>query len=206
MKTICPLYTWAGNHLTINARIDALGEGDLAIVNPNNGPGPYDHDVALAIERLKGRKVKVLGYVHLDWGRRTLGAVFADIALWRREYNVREIFFDEAPADGLILGLLWGAVRGYSRQDPLMVANTGVSRLLLPEGYYPPAKTIIVTYEGKGLPPAPPEQPWEATIVWGSDNADRDRQALKAMNAKYAYVTDDGEPGDLNPYDEPSRF
>ena len=211
MRTLCPLFTWAGDLATYATRVAELQAGDVAVVvSSRSGPGQaVDPSLMQHIADLSGGRVDVLGYIHIDEagrGRtRTIDAVLDDIEAWHRFYGVTRLFVDEWPADwGLrYIGAVWGATRGYSGKGtiakPILVINPGQPlelRGTLPDG------VLIVTHEGTDTVPAWSPQPWEAVIVHDSADPVATRARLAANGWAWGYVTSDGSDG--NPYDEKS--
>jgi hypothetical protein len=72
----------------------------IAIMNPNNGPGMrQDTNYVRVLANLHQAGGKVTGYVHTDWGARSLGEVKADIDLYLSFYAVDGFFIDEMSSD-----------------------------------------------------------------------------------------------------------
>ncbi|OAA44130.1 Spherulation-specific family 4 [Metarhizium rileyi] len=79
----------------------------VAIVNPNNGPGPQplpDASYLAALRRMHAMpNICPVGYVHCSYGNRPAADVCADMAVYRRWNSHRGIslagiFFDETPS------------------------------------------------------------------------------------------------------------
>jgi Spherulation-specific family 4 len=68
-----------------------------AIINPNNGPNgtPPNVDYQQGIRDLRQAGVRIVGYVHSNYGKRDLNLVKADIDLYTKHFNVDGIFIDE---------------------------------------------------------------------------------------------------------------
>ena len=72
----------------------------IAIMNPNNGPGiRQDTNYVRVLANLHQAGGKVTGYVHTDWGARSLREVKADIDLYLSFYVVDGFFIDEMSSD-----------------------------------------------------------------------------------------------------------
>ncbi len=75
-----------------------LGGDDFVVVNPHNGPGdradPYYPAAIAALD-----PQRVVGYVDLDYGRRSPSAVRDDVLHWSKWYGVRSIMYDQVPSD-----------------------------------------------------------------------------------------------------------
>lgn len=95
-----PLYNSITHHPHIHFKI---------IINPNSGPGttPYpDANYRTAIATLNSHSnVETLGYVYVNYGKRAIPAVEADIARYagwsdyaEGDIHVEGIFFDETPS------------------------------------------------------------------------------------------------------------
>lgn len=96
-----PLFTVLERHPDVHIK---------AVINPNNGPGdtPPNSDYLSALRKLQSySNVEILGYVHVQWGRRLEIDVRADIAeyfKWTKlpgetNLHIDGIFFDEWPSD-----------------------------------------------------------------------------------------------------------
>lgn len=77
-----------------------------AVINPNSGPGSSalpDASYVAALRELSAvANIRPLGYVHCSYGKRPIGAVKAEIDLyrgWNSEFRLDGIFFDETPSD-----------------------------------------------------------------------------------------------------------
>jgi Spherulation-specific family 4 len=68
-----------------------------AIINPNNGPNgaPPNVDYQQGIRDLRQAGVRVIGYVHSNYGKRDLKLVKADIDLYLKHFDIDGIFIDE---------------------------------------------------------------------------------------------------------------
>jgi hypothetical protein len=68
-----------------------------AIINPNNGPNgaPPNVDYQQGIKDLRQAGVRIIGYVHSNYGKRDLKLVNADIDLYVKYFNIDGIFIDE---------------------------------------------------------------------------------------------------------------
>ena len=203
MRTLAPLYTYAGDTAIYAARVVELQPGDVAVVTSgDSGPLPVDQRLMQHIADLGARGVQVLGYVHLDepsrQQRRPVDAVLGDIATWALRYGVNRVFFDEWPASwgSRWLGAMWGACRGYTgSRGVVCAANPGVPlHLTVP----PPAGALVVTHEGPTVPSWRPE-PWEVAIVHSVTDVAQTRAQLAVAGWQWGYVTADGPDG--NPFD-----
>src|SRR3954469_15919892 len=103
MTTLLPLYVYPADDPDAWSAVTRHGSGLTTVVNVHNGPGDrYDPTYGYAIAALARAGVPRLGYVDLDYGRRPLADVEADIAAWSW-YPVDGTFFDQAPSDAASL-------------------------------------------------------------------------------------------------------
>ncbi|GAB2556738.1 spherulation-specific family 4 protein [Kribbella endophytica] len=110
-------------------RLASLAEQvEFAVVNVADGPGlPGDAYYPQALAMLRAHGIRLLGYVDVDYGRRSPALVAADVESWKALYDVDEIMYDqvasgvEALGQNRILALL--ARRAGVRT---LVANPGV--------------------------------------------------------------------------------
>lgn len=71
------------------------------IVNPASGPGiAIDPAYTQAIDHVRIAGAKVIGYVHISYGRRPIEQVRADIDRYREFYDLDGIFIDEMASGG----------------------------------------------------------------------------------------------------------
>lgn len=68
-----------------------------AIINPNNGPNgaPPNGDYQQGIRDLRQAGIRIIGYVHSNYGKRDLKLVNADIDLYSKYFDIDGIFVDE---------------------------------------------------------------------------------------------------------------
>ncbi|KAL2109582.1 hypothetical protein VUR80DRAFT_2290 [Thermomyces stellatus] len=128
-----------------------------AIVNPRNGPGEGelpDENYVKAVRELSALpNVKVLGYVHVTYGRRDAQEVRSDVdrfAAWRGHdecLKIDGIFFDEAPAEVGMMAYMADASRHAKRslkeangRRGIVMLNPGV---VVPRSYYDIADFVV---------------------------------------------------------------
>jgi hypothetical protein len=123
---------------------ETLGRGGdriTAIVNVHNGPGDaVEAAYVSATASLHAAGVRMLGYVDLDYGRRTNGDVWCDIVGWAH-YPVSGVFFDRVPSDVAGLRYVAQVVRAVRGQ---VVLNPGTR---CAPGYLAMAD-VVCTFEG----------------------------------------------------------
>jgi hypothetical protein len=154
--TIIPLYTrpsdasWAA---VASAKRAHPAVPAIAIINPADGPGVAAlADYAAGTSMLTGAGLKVIGYVHTEYGHRDPSAVEQEIDRYRSWYPaVTGIFFDEM-ANTTGYEAYYRALDAYakSRGHDLTVGNPGTE---LPRSYLGSADVFIIR-EGGGLPAA----------------------------------------------------
>lgn len=169
MTTLIPLYVHPLADPAAWAAVAASGRTVTAIINIHDGPGRLPdatYDQATAALRAAG--VPMLGYVDLDYMRRTEAEVADDLAAWRR-YPVDGFFFDQAPTGAPLVGAVGRAVR---LAGGLIVLNPGTR----PSGAYRALADLICTFEGswevyQGQPDEP-DWPNAAHLVYGVPTAE----------------------------------
>jgi hypothetical protein len=111
--------------------IDAAAKVDLvAIVNPDSGPGVERNPVyASAIAEAADSGVKLVGYVHTQYGERPAAEVKGDIDAWVRFYpRIVGFFLDQQPQDprhAADFADIAAHARGKLR-DAIVITNPGV--------------------------------------------------------------------------------
>jgi hypothetical protein len=106
LKLLLPLYSYPNWYYpdrylwTQVAAVAGLVE-IVAIINPENGPGggPPNTDYQRGIADLRRAGIKLVGYIHTDYGRRQLQSVKTDIDIYARHFEVDGIFIDEVSTD-----------------------------------------------------------------------------------------------------------
>lgn len=69
----------------------------FAVVNVHNGPGRSDDEYyPRAVAGL--RRIRILGYVPVDFGNRSVADVADDVRAWQLLYRIDGIMFDELPS------------------------------------------------------------------------------------------------------------
>ena len=194
MKRLIPAYTWHGQ-LMERLVAEKLQIGDIVVLNPDNGPcgptGLQAHDIRLAIDYIKTKAAQPIGYVHLTYGTRNLQDVIDDIIAWNK-FGIRDIFYDESSEfwDAAFLRRLTNLLYSQSVYAPIRtVFNMGTEPTNLTVAPY---RSLVVTYEGAGLPPAGQRRSWEIGLAHSADGP------LQPLDWTWSYATKDTLP---NPYD-----
>lgn len=184
----------------------------LVIINPNNGPGggPPNADYQVGLAALTNAGVPMLGYVHTNYGQRSLAQVKADVDLYAQHFPVQGIFVDEA-ASGPDQLAYYGELYDYIHGKPglgQVVVNPGTH---IDEQYISrPAGDVAVIFEDTGsnwtnytpdgyVTGYPPRR--FAMLAHTTAGASAMRQAIDlalARNLGYVYVTNDSGS---NPWD-----
>ncbi len=102
LNILIPLYIYPNwydrdNYIWKQVVVAAKKVPITAIINPNNGPNgaPPNVDYQQGIKDLRQAGVKIVGYVHSNYGKRDLKLVKADIDLYIKHFNIDGIFVDE---------------------------------------------------------------------------------------------------------------
>jgi hypothetical protein len=206
--TIIPLYslpaqdTWGR---VIAAKRAHPNVSIMAVVNPQNGPGPARRDDYVAgIAQLIDAGIKVIGYVATGYGKRPVGDVEADVDRWRGFYPaVTGIFFDEMSNQPGFEGRYrdfsaYAKGLGYD----LTMGNPGTDTT----PSYVGTVDVIFIYENAGLPSISSLAGWHdsydkrnfAIIPYAVPQMDRSFVDRAAQHVGYIYLQDDTMP---NPWD-----
>jgi hypothetical protein len=134
----------------IGVGLDA-GAKIVTIMNPENGPGfVYDPNYGAAVNKLRGKGGKVIGYVPTTFGVRPLSEVKNDIDLYVSRYGIDGIFLDETFNDGTITTLLYYQELYFYiknlNSNYLVVGNVGTDATSLYLWW--PVLDVLITYEG----------------------------------------------------------
>ncbi len=120
-----------------------------AIINPNNGPNgaPPNLDYQQGIKDLRQAGVRIIGYVHSNYGKRDLKLVKADINLYTKHFNVDGIFIDETASSRDKLNYYQKVYQYIKSQDKSLevIINPGTD---LDESYIKkPVADVAVIFE-----------------------------------------------------------
>lgn len=181
----------------------------LAVVDPDNGPGPSrDPRYAAAVRAAQSAGITVVGYVFTAFAHRPLAAVEADVDAYYRWYGVNGVLFDQATT-------ACASEPYYAVLNRYVKARGGVARTILNPGTqtnrcYAHAADILVTFEGSDREylrshpvPAwvagyPPSHFWN--IIYATSSATALARTIELSQRRrvgYVYVTGAGLP---NPY------
>jgi hypothetical protein len=98
MQTLVPLYiypsrTGLASWRTV-ANLNKIAQV-TAIINPASGPGgPPNPDYLTGMSLLRTSGVRLAGYVHTNYGNRSLNLVKADLATYHQYFNLSAFFID----------------------------------------------------------------------------------------------------------------
>ena len=181
----------------------------IMIMNPDNGPGASkDVNYVNVVTSAHAAGVKVLGYVHTNYGDRPIQEVKSEINLYKQWYGVDGIFLDEASSITADLAY-YQAVANYIRagKGGFVMLNPG--SVPASQSYIKLADTTVVfeeTYDAyqTWVPPSwiynYPANKF-AHLVHTTPSKLQMINAVglsKLRNAGFVYVTDDVEN---NPWD-----
>lgn len=87
-------------------RLAALADRvEFAVVNVADGPGPVgDPYYPQALAMLRSHGIRLYGYVDVDYGRRGVALVAADVEAWLAQYGVDGIMYDQVASGVEALG------------------------------------------------------------------------------------------------------
>ena len=182
---------------------------DLAIINPNSGPGSsLNSSYAAQVTTSHGAGVDVIGYVHTSYGTRSLSTVEHEIAEYVSWYHVDGIFVDETSIDCATEASYYAPLYTFIHAQPgldLTVLNPGEAT----SQCYMAAADVIAAFEGSpsDLAKAGPLASWTSAypagqfwgIVYGTSNATLASTLATLASDGFGdvYVTDQSLP---NPY------
>ena len=221
LEILLPLYAYP-NHYEAEAYVwkrvvDVSADVPItAIINPNNGPdnAPPNGDYVKGLNDLRTAKVKLLGYVHTNYGTRSLEAIKTDIDWHAQYYNLNGIFLDEGASQPEYVDFYAKIYTYIKQKSGLMqvVLNQGTHG---DEGYLsrPTADTIVLfenysaqwsKYTPRSYVTKYPADRFAALIHSTPDIETMQKEIHRAidLNVKYIYVTDlSPDVGSRNPWD-----
>lgn len=96
MNELATAYIWPLDQALVRQLLDAAPP--VWVLNPGSGVGGERQDVYVdLVRRLQAKGTAVIGYVHVDRGRRNVNEVQDEAKQYRSWYRVDGIFYDEAP-------------------------------------------------------------------------------------------------------------
>lgn len=195
MRLLVPLYVYPAEDPDAWSRAPFLGDDVTVIINVHDGPGGrYDAAYGYATATLAEAGVPRLGYVDLDYARRPVPDVHADIAAWRR-YPVDGYFFDQVPTAA---NALRGVEEYLAPARGRRVLNPGTR----PHPGYRDLADLVCTFEGPWVRyrsmPRDADWPDAAHLVYDVP-VDQLDAAVRRLRRRVGcgFVTDLGMP---NPY------
>jgi hypothetical protein len=187
-----------------------------AIVNPNNGPNaaPPNADYQQGIKDLRQAGVRIVGYVHSNYGKRNLKLVKSDVDLYIKHFNIDGIFVDETASSRNKLDYyqkLYQYIKSQ-RKSLQVIINPGTD---LDESYLKkPVADVAVIFENDRKawntyqPPVYQynySAPHFAALVHTAGNSKMMKEILdRAANSNfgYIYITNDStNTANRNPWD-----
>jgi len=219
LNLLVPAYIYPGgvglkywDQLATAARTVSL----TVILNINNGPGTESKPIFVSVvNKVRGNGGNVIGYVYTKYGKRSLDAVQADVALYTSlNYNINGIFVDEmandpTPANLKYYAALYTSVK-TAHPDWSVFGNPGVTtdQAFIDGPMGRTADTLIVYEDKQANYVAYTAKPWNAKfardhfghIIYGAADAatmTADMDRAHSLNAGYVFVTDAKLP---NPY------
>jgi hypothetical protein len=190
--------------------VDLLGSApkvSLVTLNPNSGPGTApDHEYVRVRQAARESSVRVIGYVHTQYGDRAVDEVEREIDAYKEWYSVDGVFVDQVATELSGISYYRRVVSHIkARPGSLAVLNPGT----FPHEEYARLADVLCVFDGSHSDHAirqlpewvfgyPPEKFWH--IVYGALTADAMKKSMaasKQRNAGYVYVTDGRLP---NPF------
>ncbi|WP_295449693.1 spherulation-specific family 4 protein [uncultured Thiodictyon sp.] len=138
-----PAYFYPGALWTTS--IASVPRTAIMIMNPDSGPGASkDANYVSAVNAAQAAGIKVLGYVHTNYGSRPISQVQTEINLYKRWYGVDGIFLDQTAPSATDLAYyqsLASYIRG--RNNSFVMLNPGV----IPDQRYVTLADTTVVFE-----------------------------------------------------------
>lgn len=165
--TIVPLYTNPGDAswaTVVAAKQAHPSVPVIAIVNPSNGPGgAQDPGYTSGIAKLTAAGVKVIGYVHTQYGSRPASQLQAEMDQWHSWYpSVSGIFFDEM-ANSPGYESYYSSLGSYAKSHVgnFTVGNPGTDSAQS----YVGTLDVLLIYESNGVPSLSAVTGWHASFA-----------------------------------------
>ena len=200
MVPLVPTYIWPTDDEAYKRAISGYMPGLAIVTGDNSGPGnSQSEDLAVRIQWLVDRSWQAVGYVRLDYMKRPILDIAADVVRWRSWYpDVAGFFFDECP------NMKAGALEAASALEALAMQH-GSFCVFNPgapvdnEWFDVLLRSTIVTFEGTAETYAhvnAQRHPRAAHLVYAATRP-------VGITAGYGSTTTDGEATDspANPFD-----
>lgn len=147
-----PLYVDPPSPAWNEVMIDRVDHPDvpmIVVINPDDGPSPYDANYVPAVRQLQSLGITVLGYVRTGYGTIPYSNMTSEILDYKDWYGVNGTFFDEMsywPGNET----LYSSLSNYSRSVGLgyTMGNPGIDTL---PSYIGTVNNIVI-YENSSLP------------------------------------------------------
>jgi spherulation-specific family 4 protein len=178
----------------------------IVIINPHNGPRVNNTTIQsylAIIQKLQSVGILVLGYTPTHRALTDSNEVVTDINLYKVEYHVNGILFDEMPTSPGKEGYFKN-LNGYAKSQNLTftVGNPGAN---VSRSYLGILDNLII-YENVGLPTLNYLASWQSKddktnfsiTAYGVDSLDRSFLINARKYVNYIYITNDNLP---NPWD-----
>lgn len=176
-------------------------EVSFVVVNVHNGPGPdNDEYYPDAVALLRG--IRILGYVSVRYGQRSVAEVGKEIAKWQRLYRVDGIMLDELPATETSLA--------RCAQYAAAARAAGVTFLAANPGIFPPPAhldlfDVAAVFEGTAASYAdlqhpvwartvPPHRLWHLVYECAPEQIEAIRDSAGRRGAGHVFATDRSLP------------
>ena|GEM_PF-6789564 len=197
-RVIVPAYFYPGD--IWDRAISTLSKGDIAIFNPASGAGKeVNKDYSEMIRKAKRKDLDLLGYVYVDYNKRDIDSVKAEIDNYFDWYGVSSIFLDGVSSDKddiVYYSDLYSYIRSRGGRT---VLNPGT----IPDEEYMAAADQVIVTEGKYADYPKREFPeWIsrypsdkfAHLIYETpkESLSQAISSAKSRNAGYIYITDDG--------------
>ncbi len=187
-------------------RLAALGDRvEFAVVNVADGPGPAgDPYYPQALAMLRSHGIRLYGYVDVDYGRRGVALVAADVEAWLAQYGVDGIMYDQVASGVESLG--------HNRILAMLARRAGAGAVVANPGVEPcpgllDLFDVTCVFENDAtaygqLEPPPavvnPERRWHLVHGVQTEELDAVLDRVDALGAGLAFVTDRPGPHPWN--------
>jgi hypothetical protein len=189
-----------------NTTYSNVGSGDIAVINPYNGPSTAKSSVyAAVVTKLNSLGATPCGYVYSSYGARSAAAIKADIDTYYSWYGIKTIFIDEVSTSTAYLSYYADLYNYIKTRSGKVIINPGT----VPNEAYMGVSDIAIIFESSYASYGSWSSPAWATkydpskiahLVYGCTSANLSNAVAlsKSRGAGYLYITDDALP---NPWD-----